>query len=186
MVKADPSKWTAHNGRAEFSDSIIHFVNTSDRTALLWLNNIDFKNGVIELDCKGNDVRGKSFLGLALHGTDTINYDAIYFRPFNFRDPERKNHSVQYIDKPDNDWDLLREKHTGKYEKEINPPPDPNDWFHAKILIKYPIIRVYINGSKNPCLEVTQISRRKSGKLALWIDSDDGWFKNIQLTGLLP
>jgi hypothetical protein len=151
---------------------------------LLGLNNTNFKNGIVELDIKGKDVRGQSFVGVALHGSDNETYDAVYFRPFNFRDPEKKDRAVQYIDKPDNDWDVLREKHPGKYEHAVQPVPDPNDWFHVKIVINFPTIKVYVNGSKEPSLEVEQISKRENGKLGLWIDSEDGWFKNMVITHL--
>jgi hypothetical protein len=41
---------------------------------------------------------------------------------------------------------------------------------------------VYINGSEEPTLEVEQISKREEGKLGLWLDSKDGWFKNVVVT----
>jgi hypothetical protein len=183
-IKADPGKWATHNSRATFDEGIIHLINTSDKIALLWLNNTNFKNGIVELDVKGKNVRGQSFVGVAFHGSDDETYDAIYFRPFNFRDPEKKDRAVQYINKPDNDWDVLREKHPGKYEHAVQPIPDPNEWFHVKIVIDFPGIRVYVNGSREPSLEVEKISKRGNGKLGLWIDSEDGWFKNVVITHL--
>lgn len=181
-IEADPRKWTAQNCEAIFIKDTIHLVNTArKKSAVLWLNNTHLKNGIVELDIKGKDVRGESFLGIAFHGLDNDHYDAIYFRPFNFKSPERKKHSVQYIDKPDNEWEVLREKYPGKYENEVVPVPDPNDWFHAKIVINYPDIKVYVNGSAKPSLEVKQISKRKDGKLGLWMDSEDGWFRNVSI-----
>ncbi|MBA4054499.1 MAG: hypothetical protein C0490_07300 [Marivirga sp.] len=181
-VAADPEKWTAYNCKADFSDDAIYLTNTSGKTALLWAENVIFKNGIIELDIRGKDKSGESFVGIAFHGLDNKTYDAIYFRPFAFRNPEKKDHAVQYIDMPDNDWDILREKHPGKYEHAIVPDTDPNDWFHVKIVIQYPIIKIYVNGSNEPTLEVTQISKRKEGRLGLWMDSEDGGFKNVRIT----
>ena len=178
-VTADSRKWIAYNCKADFSGDSIHLFNTSGKTALLWTKNINFKNGSIELDIKGNDV--ESFLGVAFHASDSGTYDAIYFRPTCFRHPEKKDHAVQYIDMPYNDWDILREKHPGKYEHAIVPDTDPNNWFHVKIVIRYPAIKVYVNGSNEPTLEVEQISKRKEGLLGLWVDSADGWFKNVTL-----
>src|SRR5260221_285321 len=59
---------------------------------VVWIKNTNFLTGTIEIDLRGKDIVQKSFLGVAFHGVDTITYDAIYFRPFNFRsaDPVRK------------------------------------------------------------------------------------------------
>jgi hypothetical protein len=181
-IKATPKEWTAFNGKATFDEGVIHLMNTANKTVLLWLNNTNFKNGIIELDIKGKDDSEGSFVGLAFHGSDNEKYDAVYFRPHNFRNPEKKDHAVQYIDMPGSDWDVLREKNPGKYEQPVHPVPDPNDWFHAKIVINYPAIKVYVNGSEEPTLEVEQISKREEGKLGLWLDSKDGWFKNVVVT----
>lgn len=50
-----------------------------------YLPDIQFANGTLELDMKGKDVQGGSFVGVAFHGVDGTTYDAVYFRPFNFR-----------------------------------------------------------------------------------------------------
>jgi len=181
-IKAIAEKWNPQNCQTIFDKDVIHLTNTSQKTALLWLNNMDLKNGIIELDIKGKEPEGQSFLGIAFHASDNDTYDAIYFRPFNFMSPERKEYAVQYINIPGNDWDVLREKHPGKYENDIHPASDPNDWFHAKIVINYPDIKVYVNGAEEPTLEVEQISKRTNGKFGLWLDSEDGWFKNITIT----
>ena len=41
--------------------------------------------GIIEVDLKGRDMAQRSFLGIAFHVVDTTTFDAVYFRPFNFR-----------------------------------------------------------------------------------------------------
>lgn len=182
-LAADSRKWIAYNCKADFSSDSIHLINASGKTALLWAKTINFKNGTIELDIKGKDGNRDSFVGVAFHAIDNETYDAIYFRPLAFRNQEKKDHAVQYIDKPDNDWDILREKHPGKYEHAIVPDTDPNSWFHVKIVIRYPGIKVYVNGSNEPTLEVEQIGKRKDGMLGLWVDSEEGLFKNVTLTG---
>lgn len=178
-VPASPEKWTAWNSKAEFNKDTIHLINTGDGSGLLWLNNTNFKNGTIELDIKGNDQPQQSFVGVAFHGSDNDHYDAVYFRPFNFKNPQRTDHSVQYIDKPENDFSALREKQPGKYEHAVVPVPDPNEWFRVKIVINYPNVKAYVNGSSEPSLNVGKISTRKEGKIGLWIDSKDGRFRNV-------
>jgi hypothetical protein len=157
-------------------------MNNGNATTLLWLNNMTMKNGVVELDIKGKDVAGQSFVGVAFHGTGDDDYEAVYFRPFNFRNPEKKNHAVQYISKPEYDWSVLRQRFPGKYENSLEPAPDPNDWFHVRLVIEFPMVRAYVNNSTTPVLEVEQISERKDGKLGLWVDSEDGWFRNVTIS----
>ena len=57
-----------------------------------YLEGIEFANGTIELDVRGKDAQQQSFLCVAFHRVDGATYDAVYFRPFNFRavDPERR------------------------------------------------------------------------------------------------
>lgn len=74
-------------------------------------------------------------MGLAFHVQNDNEYDAIYFRPFNFLNEQRKNHSVQYISMPDYDWSQLRQNYPEKYKNDISNPPNPNDWFKVKVIL---------------------------------------------------
>ena len=67
-----------------------------------YLSNVEFANGTLEVDMKGKDVQGGSSVGVAFHGVDGSTYDAVYFRPFNFRtgDQARVVRAVQYISHP--------------------------------------------------------------------------------------
>ena len=73
-------------------------LDTASGQGLAYVDGLEFANGTIELDIRGRDLQGQSFVGVAFHGVDALTYDAVYFRPFNFRaqDPERKIHAVQY------------------------------------------------------------------------------------------
>jgi hypothetical protein len=152
---------------------------------IAWLNGVQFSEGIIELDIRGKDAFQQSFVGVAFHGVDNETLDAIYFRPFNFQssEPVRKIHAVQYISHPDYTWSVLREKFNGKYEKAVNPVPDGNDWFHAKIVIKNALITVYVNGNTEPSLTVEKMNKREIGKIGLWVgNGSDGDFANMQIT----
>ncbi len=85
-------------------------LSESPGDGVAYLRGIQFGNGSIEFDVKGKDVQGQSFVGVAFHGVDGTTYDAIYFRPFNFRteDPARHGHAVQYISHPTYTWQKLR------------------------------------------------------------------------------
>lgn len=150
-----------------------------------WLTGVNFSNGVIELDIKGKDLLQRSFVGIAFHGQDDKTFDAIYFRPFNFlaTDSVRRIHAVQYVSHPDFPWKRLRDQQNGVYEKAVRPAPDPNDWFHARLVVDYPHIRVYVNHSSEPCLSVDQISRREQGSIGLWVgEGAGGDFANLTIT----
>jgi hypothetical protein len=144
--------------------------------------NLDFENGTIELDIKGKNVFQQSFVGVAFHVQDEKTFNAVYFRPFNFRsdDPVRKNHAVQYICHPLYTWQKLRSDFPEKYENPVSPVPDPDQFFHAKIVIQAPDVKVYVNRSETPCLEVQLLSQYTSGKIGIWVGyGADGDFKNL-------
>jgi hypothetical protein len=155
-----------------------------ENDGIAWLKGVEFSNGTIEVDIRGKDVFQQSFVGIAFHGIDNKTLDAVYFRPFNFQsnDPVHKIHAVQYISHPDYTWDILREKQNGKYEKAVNPAPSGNEWFHAKIVIHYPHVTVYINGNAEPSLSIDQLNNLKTGKIGLWVgNNSDGDFANLQI-----
>lgn len=151
----------------------------------VYLPGIDFANGTIELDLKGRDVQGASFIGIAFHGVDGKTYDGIYFRPFNFRteDAARRVRAVQYISHPVNTWQKLRAEHPNKYEKGANPVPDPSGWFHARIVVANPKVSVFIDDGKEPALVVEQLSDRRKGLVGVWVGNGSGGdFANLKIT----
>src|SRR5437879_11882638 len=97
-----------------------------------YLQGIELGNGTIELDIRGKDVQQQSFVGVAFHGVDDTTYDAVYFRPFNFRtdDQARRKRAVQYVSHPTYPWQKLRAEHPGQYEQTVTPAPDPTGWLH--------------------------------------------------------
>lgn len=151
---------------------------------LVWLKDIHFASGTIEVDLRGKDVVQKSFLGIAFHGVDTTHYDIIYFRPFNFRatDSVRKIHAVQYVSEPDYPWDRLREQQNGIFEKGINPAPAATEWFHAKIVVGDSDIKVYVNGASTPCLTVKKLNTRTDGLIGIWNEGLPGEFANLEIS----
>jgi hypothetical protein len=161
-------------------------LDAREGDGIAWLDGSDFDNGVIELDLKGKNVPQQSFLGVAFRGVDDTSYDTVYFRPFNFAaaDPARRAHAVQYDSRPDHHWPRLREEHPGVYESAIEPPPDPEAWFHVRIEVDRPEVRVYVNGAQTPCLTVKELSGRAGGRVGLWVgNNSDGAFANLTMTG---
>lgn len=177
---SDTTIWNLSD-RALLNNSPVH-LSTGTGDGIVWLKTLSFKNGTIDLDLKGRDLRGQSFVGLAFHGLDRTNFDLVYFRPFNFKSPEKKGNSVQYVSQPEFTWQRLRQEHPGVYENEPIPTPDPNEWFHATIVVNHPRVQVYINNSSEPSLTVEQLSTRKNGWIGFWVGSNsEGEFKNLKI-----
>lgn len=160
-------------------------LDARDGDGIAWLDGSDFDSGVIELDLKGKNVPQQSFLGVAFRGVDDTSYDTVYFRPFNFTaaDPSRRAHSVQYDSRPDHHWPRLRAEQPGVYESAIEPPLDPDAWFHARLVVERSEVRVYVNGAETPCLTVKELSGRAGGRVGLWVgNNSDGAFANLTIT----
>ncbi|WP_234734721.1 DUF1080 domain-containing protein [Tellurirhabdus bombi] len=151
---------------------------------IAWLEGVRFGNGTIELDIRGRDELQKSFVGIAFHGVDDQTFETIYFRPFNFQalDSIRRIHAVQYTFEPGASWEKLRKEHPGQYEKSVNPAPGPTDWFHARIEINMPTIRVFVNNAPQPSLVVESLSSHREGALGLMVgNQSNGDFANLKI-----
>ena len=153
---------------------------------IAWLKGIDFSNGVIEFDLRGEDVESHSFVGLAFHALNNETFDAVYFRPFRFNDTDEmlRSRSIQYISLPKYTWQELRGKSPGKYEHAIVPAsPDPNGWFKVRIEIKDKTITTWVNGSETASLVVDKVTDVKSGSIGFYVaDTSGGDFANISIT----
>ena len=149
-----------------------------------WLNGVDFDEGTIEVLIRGKNNPGMSFVGVAFRGVDDQTYDAIYFRPFNFvaDNDLSRSHMVQYISHPEYTWSRLREEHTDVYENPLPNPPDPDQFFKARIVIEKPVIRVYVGEETEPCLVVNELTDRTGGRIGLWMgNGSDGSFAELVL-----
>ena len=160
----DANVWTSINRGVTYLNSV--HMDSKEGDGLTRLNNFTFENGKIELDIKGKNQQGQSFVGFAFHGLNDSTYDAIYFRPFNFKNPNRKTHSVQYISHPKYTWSKLRNDFPDKYENTVEPVPDPDDWFHATIVIEHPSVKVFVNNSDNHHLPLSNSALGKKVGLA--------------------
>ena len=153
---------------------------------LVWLDSFDFTNGVIELDILGRSapVQG-SFVGVAFRVVDAQTYDAVYFRPFNFRaaDSTRHSHAVQYVSQPAWPWEKLRSEHPGAYERAVVPEPNGDEWFHVRIVVAKPKVSVFVNGRTEPSLVVDELSERTHGAVGVWVgEGSGGAFTDLRVT----
>jgi hypothetical protein len=149
---------------------------------LVWMNGVSFSTGTLEIDLKGQDLFQHSFVGIAFHAQDDSTFEAIYFRPFQFRstDPVKQARAVQYISLPVYTWQKLREEKPSIYENTVNPVPDPDNWFHIKMIVKEKEVLVYVNDATTPSLQVPLLGKRNKGKIALYTaDQSGGTFANL-------
>jgi hypothetical protein len=160
-------------------------LDAKEGDGVAWIEGLRIGNGTIEFDVKGKNVMQQSFVGIGFHGVNDTTLDVVYFRPFNFQspDPARKGHSVQYVSLPQYDWERLRNSFPNKYEHPITPSPQPNDWVHVRILIKFPTVSVFVNNQAEPSLVVEQLSTQKEGNIGFWVgNNSDGDFANLAVT----
>lgn len=185
---ADPAVWRIHNREARFVDEGGRkFVRLNEKAddGIAWLVGSDFKEGTIEVDLRGKNRPGQSFVGIAFRGVDDMTYDAVYFRPFNFRiaDPERRLRAVQYISHPKHTWQKLRSDSPAKYEQPVSPVPDADNWFRARIVVEAAKVSVFVADATAPSLVVTPLSDRRGGLIGLWVgNGSSGDFANLKLT----
>lgn len=160
-------------------------LSKAEGEGVAWLKGVEFANGIIEFDVRGENVQGHSFVGIAFHGKDNYTFDAIYLRPFRFQDadPESRGHSLQYVSFPKYTWRELRGKFPGMYEASINPSPDPDSWVKVKIVVKDKLVSTYINGNDQPSLVVEKVTDVKTGSLGFYVaDTSGGDFANLTIT----
>ncbi len=186
----DETVWKIHNREvaiivAEPGKIDAIGFNAKEGDGLAIYQKLEFENGTIEFDVKGKNEPGKSFVGVAFHIQDEETFNAVYFRPFNFNNPDkiRSGHSIQYISHPEFTWFKLRNDFPEQFENNVTPVPNPEEWFHAKITVKWPDVRVYVDYSNEPSLDVKMKSTFKKGKIGLWVgNGSDGAFRNLAVT----
>ena len=135
-------------------------MNAAEGDGLAILKEIAFETGSIELELLGENNPGRSFIGLAFNIKEAENFEAIYFRPFNFvaTEQSRKDHMVQYVNHPEYTWYKLREERTMEFENEISAPPDPDAWFKTTIKISEKSVEVFVDGISEPVLKVERLA----------------------------
>lgn len=152
---------------------------------IAWIKGVEFSNGILEFDVRGEDVKQHSFVGIAFHGVDNETFDAIYLRPFQFKEQDEtlRSHGIQYISLPAYTWRVLRERFPDKYEHSVDPAPEPDSWVHVRVVIKDSTVSTFINGNSEPTLVVEKITAVKKGSIGFYVaDTSGGDFANLTIT----
>jgi len=164
-------------------DSVVAIEFNRVGENVVWIDGFEFTYGTIEFDARGKSAPPQSsFVGVAFRVVDTKTHDAVYFRPFNFRaaDADRRSHAVQYVSEPQWPWSRLRSEKPGQFEKPIEPAPDGDAWFHARIVIEKRQVAVFVNGSTEPVLQVAELSDRYRGSVGLFCNGY-GVISNVRI-----
>ena len=151
---------------------------------VVWINGTDFAQGTIEVDIRGRDVQGRSFVGIAFHRKDDESYEAVYLRPFNFRttDPARHQHAVQYVALPEFDWPRLRQDFPEEFENPVDASVEPTGWVPLRVTVKPTTVQIFVGKVTSPTLEVRKLGRLERGQVGLWTgNGSDGAFANLRI-----
>lgn len=142
--------------------------NMGDGMAII--NDLEFDEGVMGLELKGENIPGKSFVGIAFNIQNDSTYEAVYFRPFNFQSDEkiRREHSVQYIYHPKYTWRYLRTNYEGQFESEYPRQPMPDEWFAVRVKVDDEKVYVYDQETNTELLSIERLTKQVSNRIGLW------------------
>jgi hypothetical protein len=188
----DATSWHVVNGEVhvavEDGASVVRLVppggnRKGSNVGMAFVQGLELDEGTIDVDLRGLGEERASFLGVAFGASGEGAFEAVYFRPFHFRqaDPVRRAHAVQYVAWPDGTWEALRARAPGVYEAAVDPAPDPAAWFHARIEVTAKTVRVFVDGAPRACLTVERLRTAAKGKVGLWVDSGEGSFARLTI-----
>ncbi|HVD97661.1 MAG TPA: hypothetical protein VNB90_05600 [Cytophagaceae bacterium] len=150
---------------------------SDDQRSMALLKDINFHNGIIEIDLAGQVGNPKveaarGFVGIAFRvASDTSEFELFYIRPTNGRanDQVRRNHSTQYVSYPKFPWEKLRKEFPEKYEAYADMVPA--EWTKIKIEVRDETAKLYVNNATQPTLIVNDLKHGKElrGGIGLWI-----------------
>ena len=203
LLAGDPGRLTLHNvtaTRVQYRgrDAIRVVAKPggggSSVNQLAILPDVDFRDGVIEVDiagvpAAGADTSARGFVVIAFRvDSSGDRYAAFYIRPTNGRasDQLRRNHATQYIVHPDYPWNRLRQEQPGVYESYVDL--DPGAWTQIRIDVRQGKAQLFVNGSAQPVLIVNDMKNPPaSGRIALWIDAGtEAHFSRLRVTQSPP
>jgi len=178
-----------HNGKTGIQISKVEGEIKGE--TLVIIPDIDFKNGIIEIELTGEpapdaDPQMRGFVGVAfrVNPSDYSSYDCFYLRPTNARanNQLRRNHSTQYIAHPEFPWYRLRNENPELYESYVDLVP--GEWTKMKIEVTGNVAKLYLHDAEQPCLIVNDLKHKESeGKIALWLHSSTlARYRNLIVT----
>ena len=138
-------------------------VKEFDEPTFIKVNDINFKNGTIEVKVMSKLLKNapefaRGFIGIAFRINDSnTKYESIYIRPVNARvdDQVLRNHSIQYYSYPDYKFDRLRKDSLERYESYSDM--EMNKWITMRIEVKGAQAKLFLDKNKQPLLIVNDL-----------------------------
>lgn len=166
-------------------------IKEVDEPTFVRVKNLEFKNGVIEVNVLSRllptaSPTDRGFIGLAFRINDSNSkFECIYIRPTNGRadDQLRRNHSIQYFSFPDYKFPRLRKESPEMYESYADM--GLNEWIKLKIVVKGNQAKLFLNNNKQPSLIVNDLKHGAdaSGAIGFFVDvGTEGYFSNLKVT----
>ena len=139
-MRAD--NWIARSGAIEFEGGSMKMAGGN---GLVILKGVDFSDGVIEFDLLPAE---KQFSSMYFRYKDSLESECFYFRMDRMGQPQ----AIQYtpIMGGVNCWNLF-DNYQNSAEWRPNMP------IHAKLVVAGPRLRVYLNGSAEPAMDVPRL-----------------------------
>jgi hypothetical protein len=195
-VTAEPAVLQDKKGlRATVSEEALRRMERTQLypQGLVWIEGLDFSNGVIEAEIAGDLAPGaggeaRGFVGIAFRVKEDLQtYDAFYLRPTNGRadDQERRNHSAQYISLPEWPWARLRKETPSKYEAYVDLVPGA--WTKIKVEVRGEQASLYVHDNEQPTLIIKDVKSGAGGHggVALWLEPGTvAYFRNLTVKPL--
>lgn len=166
-------------------------VKEVDEPTYVRIKNLDFKDGIIEVNVLSRllptaSPSARGFIGIAFRINDSNSrFECIYIRPTNGRaeDQVRRNHSIQYFSFPGFKFQRLRKESPEMYESYADM--GLNEWIKIKIVVKGKQARLFLNNNKQPSLIVNDLKNGGdvSGAIGLFVDvGTEGYFSDLKIS----
>ena len=172
--------------------SKVEKLDEDDTNTYVTLKDIQFHNGIIEVDVCGKlldnaPAHARGFIGIVFRVNNQDNeFESFYIRPANGRDcndPVRRKHACQYFSYPGYTFSYFREYGINQYENSVSTIA-LNEWSHIRAEIEDTTGKFYVNDVL--VLTVTDLKHGNGkGKIGFYVDiGTDGFFKNLEVTCL--
>ncbi|HJO87172.1 MAG TPA: hypothetical protein QF359_09440, partial [Rhodospirillales bacterium] len=166
-------------------------AETPDNPTFARIKNLEFHNGVIEIEVAGRPLpdaipEARGFIGVAFRIKDDLSaFECMYLRPTNGRAEQqlRRNRATQYFSYPDWKFDRLRTEVPGHYEAYVDLVTGA--WTKMRIEVKGNKAKLFVHDNEHPTIIVNDLKHGPdlAGGIGLYIDNGtEGFFKNLMVT----
>ena len=165
-------------------------AETPDNPTFARIKDIEFHNGIIEIDVAGRPLpdafpEARGFIGIAFRIADDLSaFECMYLRPTNGRAQQqlRRNRAAQYFSYPDWKFDRLRTEVPGHYEAYVDLVTGA--WTKMRIEVMGDQAKLFVHGNDHPTIIVNDLKHgsKMKGGIGLYIDNGtEGFFKNLRV-----